>query len=106
MKREAFIKLMNNLQEFNNEMYNYSDNLAKAFGSDSAIFIDPIGFYLEKTVDIIGELVNDPDTVDWLFWESMMSGREMMTFEIEGETFIGNPENVYDLILYPKKGEK
>jgi histone acetyltransferase (RNA polymerase elongator complex component) len=88
---------MNNIKDFYDKQSDYCDNLGKAFGSDSGIFMSLTEDYIENYIKMIGKLVQDENSVDWLFWESMVSGGS--DFEINGEKFEGTPENVYDLFI-------
>ena len=98
MEKREFVALMNNIKDFYETQRGLCEKLNDVFGSDTSIFIRDTERYIEKTIELYGELVGDPETVDWLFWESMMSHSGPMTFTVDGKEYEGNPENCYDSI--------
>ena len=104
MKKNEFVKMINNLKNFYDAQAEYGDNLAKVFGSDTVIYCSLTEKYIDETLKLIGELVGDVDSVDWLFWESMASPTgELMTFEVDGVEYDGTPENLWEQFLKEKK---
>jgi hypothetical protein len=96
MERNEFISLINNIKDFYETQRELCDKLSTVFGSDSSVFLEDVEKYIIETVELYGELVGDPEGVDWLFWESMMSHSGNMTFTVDGKEYDGTPENFYD----------
>ena len=99
MTKTEFVILIKNLQDFNNKQHNHASKMAKLLGSDSAVFYEFIDSYIDRTVHLFGVLMNDTESIDWLFWESLNSPINDNPFVVvDGKEMEGTPENIYDLI--------
>jgi len=98
MKYKTFKILLKEAKSHLERKYQFDDNISKAFGSQSNIMTDDTT--AENIVNIIAKDMNDKnETVDWLFWEIMMSNSiSPLTFTSNDIEYKGTIKNVYKLL--------
>ena len=106
MKKETFIQTINLIKNFYDEVVTQDKKLEEAIGGDTRIMSDWHSKYMEDMLDILAKEMNDEgEMVDWLFWESICSYSGPSSFEVQGVTYKGTPENVYDYLVKELKEE-
>jgi hypothetical protein len=106
MKKETFIATINLIKSFYDEVIEQDKKLEEAIGGDTRIMSDWHSKYMEDMLEILTKEMDDEgEMVDWLFWESMCSYSGPNSFEVEGVSYKGTPENVYDYLVNELKEE-
>jgi hypothetical protein len=97
MKKETFIKTIENIKDFYDATVLQDKKIQEALGGDTQVMTEWHSKYIEKMLEILSEEMGDTsDTIDWLFWDSVCSmDGEYMTFEIDGNEYLGTPENIW-----------
>jgi hypothetical protein len=102
MKFKTFENLLNNCKDLYDAACERDSKLQEVLGGDTAVMTDWWSKYIEDTLKTISLEFNvNPNTdnsVDWLFWDSMLgydTNNGYLNFTIDGINYVGSPKNVY-----------
>jgi len=96
MKFKTFEALLNNCISLYDNATKRDRKISDAIGGDTEVMSD---WWDENLVSILDTIALDmgdtTETIDWLFWESMLNRDSYMDFVIDDITYEGSPRNVW-----------